>query len=250
MQTRILTVLLWVTAAACLIASRNKNGVQMLSSRDSKASYAFGFDIGKSLKRLSADLRFKVDMHAFIQGVRDAFFGCEPLLDPDKARKIKNELVAERNRRKRILAAENRKKSLRFLKRNRTQPGVLTTSSGLQYRVLEPGTGRRPGPGDAVRVHCRIQLLDGTIILDTHRRSKPLVYVVAKVIPGLAEGLQLIRQGAKVRLFVPPDLGYGPKGRPPHVPPNALLIYDIELLEVEPARSDCSSLNGPQCKKR
>lgn len=119
-----------------------------------------------------------------------------------------------------------------FLKANREKPGVKTTASGLEYEVLTEGTGPRPARTDTVLVHYEGRLVDGTVFDSSYRAGQPVAFPLDQVIPGWTEGVQLMTQGSKYRLTVPPALGYGAKGAGGVIPPNAVLVFDIELLAI------------------
>lgn len=127
--------------------------------------------------------------------------------------------------------AQNLKAAETFLAANKAKPGIKTTASGLQYRVLQPGKGARPSLMDEVVVHYRGRLLSGKTFDSSYERGEPATFPLAAVIPGWTEGMQLIGTGGKIRLFVPPALGYGAASGGP-IAPNSLLIFDVELLQV------------------
>ncbi|WP_448586792.1 FKBP-type peptidyl-prolyl cis-trans isomerase [Thermaurantiacus sp.] len=118
------------------------------------------------------------------------------------------------------------------LQANRARPGVVETPSGLQYEVVAPGKGRSPGPTDLVLVHYEGRLADGTVFDSSYARGQPAVFAVSDVIPGWSEALQLMRPGAKYRLVIPPGLAYGARGAGGVIPPNAVLFFDVELLQT------------------
>ena len=122
-----------------------------------------------------------------------------------------------------------------FLERNGKRSGVVTTASGLQYKVIDEGTGGRPGPYDTVRVEYEGRLLDGTVFDASARHgNQPAELPVAGVIPGWTEALMLMRKGAKYRLWIPPELAYGPQGAGGVIPPNAVLDFDVTLVDIAP----------------
>ncbi|HMO65093.1 MAG TPA: FKBP-type peptidyl-prolyl cis-trans isomerase, partial [Verrucomicrobiota bacterium] len=121
----------------------------------------------------------------------------------------------------------------RFLAENKGREGVQTTASGLQYKVLTPGTGAKPGPTDRVTVHYVGTLIDGTEFDSSIRRGQPATFPLNGVIRGWTEGLQLMPMGSKYRFFIPSDLAYGPRAAGPKISPNSTLIFDVELLNVE-----------------
>ncbi len=204
-----------------------------LSSPGEKLGYAFGLDIGASLKRLEA----KIDLGAVQQGIRDQYNGKAPLLAPEAVQKIKQDFAkrrqAERQAKVKKLADKNKKEGETFLAENKGKKGVQTTSSGLQYIVLRKGTGRKPTASDTVKVNYSGKLIDGTVFDSTLKRGQPATFPVRGLIPGWKEALQLIRAGGKYRLFIPSNLAYGKSGFGPVVGPNATLIFDMELLSIE-----------------
>jgi len=119
-----------------------------------------------------------------------------------------------------------------FLAENATKPGVKQTASGLQYLVLEPGKGKTPKATDTVKVNYRGTLLDGTEFDSSYKRNEPIEFPLNRVIPGWTEGLQLVQEGGKIRLFIPSELAYGSRGAGGAIGPDETLIFDVELLGV------------------
>jgi len=219
---------------ACTKEKQNETPARTeLSSPDKKLGYAFGLDIGASLKRLKA----KIDLGAVQEGIRDQYNGTAPLLSPAAAQKIKQDFSkkwqAERQARAKKLADKNKKEGEAFLAANKGRKGVQTTASGLQYIKLRKGTGRRPTASDTVKVNYSGKLIDGTVFDSTLKRGQPATFPVRGLIPGWKEALQLMRVGGKYRLFVPSNLAYGRSGFEPTIGPNATLIFDMELLSIE-----------------
>jgi len=130
-------------------------------------------------------------------------------------------------------ASSNLAKGQAFLKQNATKPGVKTTPSGLQYLVLEEGKGKSPKATDTVLVHYKGNLLDGTEFDSSYKRNEPISFPLNGVIPGWTEGVQLMKEGGKIRLFIPSNLAYGSRGAGGVIPPDATLVFDIELLKVQ-----------------
>lgn len=130
-------------------------------------------------------------------------------------------------------AGNNRKTGEDFLLRNVEKVEVIETETGLQYTVIEKTEGRKPFPEDKVTIHQRALLLDGKILEDTYRQNEPDKVRIPELIEGLQEGLQLMGEGSRYRFWVPPELGWGRKGTGNKIPPNAVLMFDIRLLEVE-----------------
>lgn len=119
-----------------------------------------------------------------------------------------------------------------FLAQNKTQAGVITTASGLQYKVLTEGTGKKPSAQGEVEVHYKGTLIDGTVFDSSYDRGETTSFFLNQVIPGWTEGLQLMSEGSKYVFYIPFELGYGPKGYPGAIPPYATLIFEVELIKV------------------
>jgi FKBP-type peptidyl-prolyl cis-trans isomerase FklB len=120
-----------------------------------------------------------------------------------------------------------------FLAANAKKEGVLTTASGLEYKVIKSGTGESPKPDDKVKVHYHGTLIDGTVFDSSVQRGEPIVFPVGAVIPGWVEALQLMKVGDKWQLFIPAKLAYGEQSPTPAIPPNSVLIFEVELLGIE-----------------
>lgn len=125
-------------------------------------------------------------------------------------------------------------KAAEYLAANAAKPGVKTTETGLQYQVLAAGAGETPRASDLVLVHYEGRLADGTVFDSSYRRGEPAAFEVSAVIPGWVEGLQLMRPGAKYQFTIPPELGYGAAGAGADIPPNSVLVFDVELLAIAP----------------
>ena len=129
-----------------------------------------------------------------------------------------------------------RTQDMKFLAENKEKPGVITTASGLQYRVIREGTGPKPGAKDTVLVHYEGKLIDGTVFDSSYSRGQPAAFPLDQVIPGWTEGVQLMPVGSKYHFVVPPQLAYGAQGAGGVIPPGAVLEFDIELLAARPAQ--------------
>lgn len=132
-----------------------------------------------------------------------------------------------------LMAQSNLEQGQAFLKANASKPGVKTTPSGLQYLVLEEGKGKSPKATDTVLVHYKGNLLDGTEFDSSYKRNEPISFPLNGVIPGWTEGVQLMKEGGKTRLFIPSNLAYGSRGAGGVIPPDSTLVFDIELLKVQ-----------------
>lgn len=137
----------------------------------------------------------------------------------------------ESKKRRRGSSGYNKKSGSDFLEKNLNKEGVIETASGLQYKIIEKGEGEHPDEEAIVTVHQRCQLVNGTLIEDTYRENKPSEVKMKELIEGYSEGVQLMRRGARYKLFIPPELGWGKKGSGSKIPPNAVLIFDVKLLD-------------------
>lgn len=204
-----------------------------LDSEAAKFSYAIGLDVGKSLARIDE----KMDMGAFNRGVNDSMKGATPALSDKEIAEVKQsvfkrqqqEMVEKRNK----LALENKSAGGKFLQSNAVNDGVKTTKSGLEYKVLTEGKGPKPTLNDVVKVNYEGKLIDGTVFDSSYKRGQPVTFPLNSVIKGWQEGLQLMPVGSKYRLFIPSDLAYGERGAGNVIGPNAVLIFDVELLGIE-----------------
>jgi FKBP-type peptidyl-prolyl cis-trans isomerase FklB len=198
-----------------------------------RASYAIGMNIGKSLKKERID----VDLKLVAQGLKDALAGAKPLCSEAEMQEamsaVQKEAQASQGARNKELAVMNTKEGEAFLAENKTKDGVTTTKSGLQYKVIKSGTGKMPKASDTVVTHYRGTLIDGTVFDSSYDRGVPATFPVGRVIKGWTEALQLMPVGSKWKLFIPSNLAYGEEGFPPDIGPNAMLIFDIELLSIK-----------------
>ena len=192
-----------------------------------KFSYGLGLSLGSNLKRNGVDPG-EVDLNQFIRGLKDAASGNAQMTEND----ARNAIMAYQNEARKRMAENNKKAAEDFLSANKSKPGVVTTASGLQYKVLSEGAGESPKADDQVTVHYKGTLLDGTEFDSSYKRGQPATFGVGQVIKGWTEALQLMKPGAKWQLFIPPDLAYGEAGRP-GIPPNSLLQFEVELLSVQ-----------------
>jgi FKBP-type peptidyl-prolyl cis-trans isomerase FklB len=204
-----------------------------LNNQKKKVSYAIGLDIGKNFKERAMD----IDMEILIQGLRDAQGSGQPLLSSEEIQKtmtqFQQEMMKAEQEKRAGLAQVNKAKEEAFLKENAQKPGIKTTASGLQYRVVSTGTGPLPKLTDTVKVHYRGTLLDGTEFDSSYKRNQPAVFPLNGVIKGWTEALQLMKVGSKWQIFLPASLAYGEQGAGQVIGPNSTLIFDVELLGIE-----------------
>ncbi len=198
-----------------------------------RSSYSIGFNLGRNL----AAQGIEIDFEMIARGIADGGSGKPALLTDEEMDAAVGELqrkVAEAQAaRAQALGAKNQKEADAFLEKNRTAKGVVTTQSGLQYRVLSEGDGPSPTPAARVRVHYTGTLLDGTKFDSSIDRGEPVSFKLDGVIEAWQEALPLMKVGSKWKLFVPASLAYGERGAPPVIGPHALLIFEVELLAIE-----------------
>ena len=177
-----------------------------------------------------------INVKDFADGVAAVFDGAEPKMSYDEAKlEIKNffeAMEAEQREAAAKMGEVNEKAGKAFLDENGKRAEVSTTPSGLQYEVLEEGTGKQPVAQDQVTVHSTGKLIDGTVFDSSVERGQPATFGVTQVIPGWVEALQMMKEGAKWRLFIPSNLAYGPNGAGNVIGPNSTLIFDVELIKV------------------
>lgn len=192
-----------------------------------KLSYALGLNIGHQLKEMGLSDQLKVDDYA--SAITDVLKGNTPQIGMEEASKLLNDFFTELEEKQRT-AAKN--EGERFLAENAKRPEVTVTPSGLQYEVLNEGTGRSPKATDTVCCHYHGTLIDGTVFDSSYQRNQPADFGLNQVIAGWTEGVQLMKEGAKYRFYLPYHLAYGEHGAGNSIPPFATLVFDVELLKV------------------
>lgn len=197
-----------------------------------QVGYAIGMNIGLSMKMQQLD----IDPEKVSAGLVAAFRGEQTLMDEDQMAQTLMAFQQKMQMRDMAMAAaeaeKNAAESADYLEKNSKKSGVVTTKSGLQYRILANGQGTTPKVDSTVDVHYRGTLLDGTEFDSSYSRGAPASFPVANVIPGWTEALQLMQEGDKWELTIPAELAYADQGAPPVIPPNAALIFEVELLKV------------------
>ena len=195
----------------------------------SEGSYSIGLTIGENLRHASLDAD-AISMPRLLQGLRDALAG-KATVGISNQQSIRELILTARAH----AGNANHAAARAFLAHNGRKKGVVTTASGLEYVVLKAGQGSSPKPGDMVTVNYRGTLLNGTEFDSSYKRGQPASFPVDRVIPGWQEALKLMKPGAKWRIFVPPQLAYD-LNSPPTIPPGSLLIFDVDLLSVQPPK--------------
>ena len=198
--------------------------------------YFFGYSFGNMLKEGGTN---EVDVEALNKGMADSLSGTAPDMSPEAQAAVAVAVRAKQEEVQRMraemqnqISSQQKVQGEAFLIENAKKPGVKTTASGLQYMHQVEGSGGVPSIADTVEVHYTGMLLDGTEFDSSVKRGTPASFGLGQVIPGWTEGLQLMRVGGKTRLFIPAELGYG-SGGTRGIPPNAVLIFDVELLSIK-----------------
>jgi FKBP-type peptidyl-prolyl cis-trans isomerase FklB len=203
-----------------------------LATPKDRLSYAMGMDLGQQLKTQAVE----IDPAVFGRGLADALSGGATLLTAEEARGVIAELqkamIVKRAEEARLAGAKNKAEGDAFLAANAAKEGVVTLPSGLQYRVVTSGTGRKPTLEDTAVCQYRLRLVDGREVDSSYTRGQPFAIPVKGAIKGWTEALQLMPVGSKWEVFVPPSLGYGERGAGADIGPNATLVFEMELVDV------------------
>lgn len=204
-----------------------------LSTDLDKLSYSVGIDLGKNLKRQGIEINPTV----MAKGIQDGMAGGAMLMTEqemkDTLSKFQKDLMAKRAAMMDQKAESNKKAGEAFLSANKSKAGVVTLPSGLQYKIITPGTGTKPAKEDEVTVEYTGHLIDGTVFDSTDKAGKPATFKVSQVIPGWTEALQLMPAGSTWEIYVPSNLAYGPRSVGGPIGPNETLIFSVHLISVK-----------------
>ncbi len=203
-----------------------------LKDQRDKESYSLGYQFGQGAKSQGLD----INVELYTSGIRDTLSGSKPQLSEQEMRQTVSELqkrfIAARGKELKEISAKNLAAGKAFLEENKKKEGVKTLPSGLQYKVLTEGSGKTPKAADNVTVNYKGTLINGAEFDNSYKRGQPATFKANGVIKGWTEALQLMKEGSKWQLFIPPELGYGDRGAGP-VPPNSTLIFEVELISVK-----------------
>lgn len=191
-----------------------------------KVSYALGMSIGHQLQQMNAT---DLNIDDFAQAITDVFNGDAKLSDAEAQAAVQDFFSRKAEEQAKAAKAEGEN----FLAENAKKEGVKTLPSGLQYKVLREGDGRKPSATDKVECHYEGTLINGEVFDSSYRRGETATFGLNQVIKGWTEGLQLMQEGAKYRFFIPYNLAYGERGAGQAIPPYAALVFDVELISVE-----------------
>jgi len=229
----ILTFFFLSTALFCQAAAEPQTADELTGKKD-KISYTIGYDMGMKYKRIL--LNTNVD--SMLKGFRDALTGNNPAISKDQLDKIMQQFfrdLREKEEEERgKLGEENKNVGDAFLKENALKEGVQTTKSGLQYKIIREGSGPKPGTNDTVTIHYKGYLIDGTEFHDSYKGGKPVSFPITKTFAGWAEALRMMNVGSKWNVALPPSLAWGEQGLGEVVGPNAVVIFDLELIQTKP----------------
>jgi FKBP-type peptidyl-prolyl cis-trans isomerase FklB len=216
-----------------------------LDSDTAKINYSVGYQIGGDFKRQGVEMQQEM----VLRGIQDALSGAEPLMTQEEMQTTMAELgkriADQRNREKQLAKTTAEKENMDFLLANAKKEGVVTTPSGLQYKVIEAGTGRTPKATDTVTVNYRGSLINGKQFDSSYDRGKPATFRVDGVIAGWTEALQMMKEGAKWQLFIPQELAYGERGQLR----DKTLIFDVELLSIDTPAGTAATGKGSETAK-
>ena len=221
------------TSPAAADGKADKDAIPGLPTEKDRNSYMVGMALAKQFKPMQDD----IDVDVVVKALRDSLAGRKTLMTEEQAQEVGakfNQAMQAKQLQKMLDdSRQNAEKGKAFLADNARKPGVTTTASGLQYQVLQAGTGPKPKATDTVRVNYKGMLLDGTVFDDSSQHGGAAEIPLAQVVPGWQEGITLMPVGSKYRFWIPAELGYGENGTPGGpIPPNATLVFEVELLGI------------------
>jgi FKBP-type peptidyl-prolyl cis-trans isomerase FklB len=224
-------VMIAVSTVLLFGACKTEQDLQLKDEND-RVNYSLGHQIGGDFKSQGVEIRPEL----VVKGIQDALSEAEPLMTQEEMNKtlmdLKKRIVTAQQEERKKAAEDHLAKGKAFLEENAKKEGVKTLPSGLQYKVIQEGSGATPEATDTVTVHYRGTLIDGTEFDSSYNRGKPATFRTDRVIRGWTEALQMMREGAKWELFIPPELAYGERRAGAKIGPNSTLIFEVELISV------------------
>lgn len=209
-----------------------------LKTPKDKQSYAIGINVGKGLSQNLKQSGVDIDPAILVRGIKDVLAGDKQAMTDQEAQDTLKALQADMRKEQQLkqeqLAETNKKEGDEFLTANKSKEGITALPDGLQYKVLQEGTGPKPTAADSVTVNYRGTLLNGTEFDSSYKRGQPATFNVGGIIKGWTEALQLMPVGSKWQIFIPSELAYGQRGAGRDIGPNACLVFEVELLSIQP----------------
>jgi FKBP-type peptidyl-prolyl cis-trans isomerase FkpA/FKBP-type peptidyl-prolyl cis-trans isomerase FklB len=208
-------------------------GNARLSTLEDSASYVLGYKMGLNMHQQSAPVKPELFYHGMEDGMAGSTARISDSLAQSLMMSLQVKMMGAQHLKDSAAGITNKDAGARFLAENKGKEGVVTTASGLQYKIIKAGTGPHPKPTSQVTVHYIGKLLDGTEFDASKRHGGPATFTLNQVIPGWTEGVQLMNSGSTYQIWIPGELAYGPQGSPPTIPPNATLSFEVELLSFK-----------------
>jgi FKBP-type peptidyl-prolyl cis-trans isomerase FklB len=245
----ILIVFLLCFAASSIFAQK-----MQIKSKSDSISYAIGANVGKNLVNNITRDSLTINYDLMLEAIKLSFYN-KPLQMSDSViakvlTDFQTEMQAMAQKKQNEAASANLKRGEEFLAKNKTEQGVKTTPSGLQYKIITEGKGKKPAATDKVKVHYHGTTIDGKVFDSSVQRGEPIEFPVNGVIQGWQEALQMMTEGSKWQLFIPSNLAYGERGAGGAIGPNEVLIFDVELIQVLGSDSEKTPDNKPSEKPK
>ena len=246
-QNMRMTTLMSVALLAAARGSLYAEETLKLDDETARINYSLCYQIGGDFKRQGVEMNPEV----IVKGIEDALSGAEPLMPAEDMKttlmELKRKVVTKQRARQRESELQYLAEGEKFMQQNGAKPGVTTTASGLQYKIIDPGTGKTPKPTDQVTVNYRGTLTNGNEFDSSYERGEPSSFRLDGVIKGWTEGLQLVKEGGKIQLVIPPRLAYGGRGPMAH----RTLVFDVELISVaeDDKKAEAEQKTEPQGKQ-